>query len=234
MRLKLTVEYDGTGFRGWARQPGARTVEGELRHALAAALRPRRGARGRGSHRHGRARARERRLGRGRGRPAAGAGCRGAERGCCRTTSAVARGGAARRTRSTRASTRARARTATASGGGASGRRSRRGARSGIRGRSTSRRSTANAAGARRRARLPGVHADARRSTSVRAHRPGGAVGRARRGRRRVRDHRRLVPAPHGADARRHDARGPRPRAAARRPARAARAARRPRRTASI
>ena len=34
MRLKLTVEYDGTGFRGWARQPEARTVEGELRRAL--------------------------------------------------------------------------------------------------------------------------------------------------------------------------------------------------------
>jgi tRNA pseudouridine38-40 synthase len=34
VRLKLTVEYDGTGFRGWARQPGARTVEDELRRAL--------------------------------------------------------------------------------------------------------------------------------------------------------------------------------------------------------
>ncbi|MFL5953044.1 MAG: tRNA pseudouridine(38-40) synthase TruA [Gaiellaceae bacterium] len=34
MRLKLTIEYDGTGFRGWARQPGARTVEAELRRAL--------------------------------------------------------------------------------------------------------------------------------------------------------------------------------------------------------
>ena len=34
MRLKLTLEYDGTGFRGWARQPGERTVEGELRSAL--------------------------------------------------------------------------------------------------------------------------------------------------------------------------------------------------------
>ena len=34
MRLKLIVEYDGTGFRGWARQPEARTVEGELRRAL--------------------------------------------------------------------------------------------------------------------------------------------------------------------------------------------------------
>jgi tRNA pseudouridine38-40 synthase len=33
-RLKLTLEYDGTGFRGWAAQPGLRTVEGELRTAL--------------------------------------------------------------------------------------------------------------------------------------------------------------------------------------------------------
>ena len=34
MRLKLTLEYDGGGFRGWAAQPGLRTVEGELRAAL--------------------------------------------------------------------------------------------------------------------------------------------------------------------------------------------------------
>ncbi len=34
MRVKLTIEYDGTAFRGWATQPGERTVEGELRHAL--------------------------------------------------------------------------------------------------------------------------------------------------------------------------------------------------------
>jgi tRNA pseudouridine38-40 synthase len=34
VRLKLTVEYDGTGFRGWARQPGERTVESALRRAL--------------------------------------------------------------------------------------------------------------------------------------------------------------------------------------------------------
>jgi tRNA pseudouridine38-40 synthase len=34
VRLKLTVEYDGTGFRGWASQPELRTVEGELRVAL--------------------------------------------------------------------------------------------------------------------------------------------------------------------------------------------------------
>ena len=34
MRLKLTIEYDGTDFRGWARQPAERTVEGEVRRAL--------------------------------------------------------------------------------------------------------------------------------------------------------------------------------------------------------
>jgi tRNA pseudouridine38-40 synthase len=34
VRVKLTLAYDGTGFRGWARQPGQRTVEGELRQAL--------------------------------------------------------------------------------------------------------------------------------------------------------------------------------------------------------
>jgi tRNA pseudouridine38-40 synthase len=34
VRLKLTLEYDGTGFRGWAAQPGLRTVEGSLRGAL--------------------------------------------------------------------------------------------------------------------------------------------------------------------------------------------------------
>ena len=33
-RLRLTLEYDGTGFRGWARQPGLRTVEGVVRDAL--------------------------------------------------------------------------------------------------------------------------------------------------------------------------------------------------------
>ena len=35
MRLKLTIEYDGAGCRGWAAQPGLRTVEGEMRKALA-------------------------------------------------------------------------------------------------------------------------------------------------------------------------------------------------------
>jgi tRNA pseudouridine38-40 synthase len=34
MRLRLTLEYDGTEFSGWAAQPGKRTVESELRRAL--------------------------------------------------------------------------------------------------------------------------------------------------------------------------------------------------------
>jgi tRNA pseudouridine38-40 synthase len=34
VRLKLTLEYDGTAFRGWAAQPGLRTVEGMLQEAL--------------------------------------------------------------------------------------------------------------------------------------------------------------------------------------------------------
>ena len=34
MILKLTLEYAGTGFHGWARQPGLRTVEGVVREAL--------------------------------------------------------------------------------------------------------------------------------------------------------------------------------------------------------
>ncbi len=38
MRLKLTLEYDGSEFHGWAAQPGLRTVEGELRSALSRVL----------------------------------------------------------------------------------------------------------------------------------------------------------------------------------------------------
>jgi tRNA pseudouridine38-40 synthase len=33
--VRLDIEYDGAGFRGWARQPGLRTVQGELETALA-------------------------------------------------------------------------------------------------------------------------------------------------------------------------------------------------------
>ncbi len=34
MVTKLTIEYDGAGFAGWARQPGERTVQEELERAL--------------------------------------------------------------------------------------------------------------------------------------------------------------------------------------------------------
>jgi tRNA pseudouridine38-40 synthase len=34
MITKLTIEYDGTDFAGWARQPGERTVQGELERVL--------------------------------------------------------------------------------------------------------------------------------------------------------------------------------------------------------
>jgi tRNA pseudouridine38-40 synthase len=34
VRVRLTIEYDGSGFRGWARQPGERTVERVVREAL--------------------------------------------------------------------------------------------------------------------------------------------------------------------------------------------------------
>ncbi|MDY0827939.1 tRNA pseudouridine(38-40) synthase TruA [Microbacterium sp. BG28] len=35
MRIRLDIAYDGTHFRGWARQPGLRTVQGTLEDALA-------------------------------------------------------------------------------------------------------------------------------------------------------------------------------------------------------
>jgi tRNA pseudouridine38-40 synthase len=37
--VRLDIEYDGSNFRGWARQPALRTVEGELETALATVLR---------------------------------------------------------------------------------------------------------------------------------------------------------------------------------------------------
>jgi tRNA pseudouridine38-40 synthase len=39
VRLRLDLSYDGTDFRGWATQPGLRTVQGELEAALARILR---------------------------------------------------------------------------------------------------------------------------------------------------------------------------------------------------
>lgn len=37
-RVRLDLAYDGTDFNGWARQPGQRTVQGELEAALATVL----------------------------------------------------------------------------------------------------------------------------------------------------------------------------------------------------
>ncbi len=39
VRLRIDLAYDGTDFRGWAAQPGLRTVQGELTTALTTVLR---------------------------------------------------------------------------------------------------------------------------------------------------------------------------------------------------
>jgi tRNA pseudouridine38-40 synthase len=39
MRCRLLLEYDGSDFAGWARQPGARTVQDEVERALAVVIR---------------------------------------------------------------------------------------------------------------------------------------------------------------------------------------------------
>ena len=39
MRIRLDIAYDGTHFRGWARQPELRTVQGTLEAALHRVLR---------------------------------------------------------------------------------------------------------------------------------------------------------------------------------------------------
>ena len=39
MRIRIDLAYDGTDFSGWAKQPGLRTVQGDLEDALATVLR---------------------------------------------------------------------------------------------------------------------------------------------------------------------------------------------------
>jgi tRNA pseudouridine38-40 synthase len=39
MSVRLDIEYDGAGFKGWAKQPGLRTVQEEIETALATVLR---------------------------------------------------------------------------------------------------------------------------------------------------------------------------------------------------
>ena len=218
MRLKLTIAYDGTGFRGWARQPGERTVEGELADGARAPLR----------------------VGRGRS-PSPGARTRACTRSrtSSRSTSRAARRrrargrgaqhGAARRHRGRRAP-RPRPRLPRALLGplalvplpdlAPARALAVRGPPLALASRPARPRSGSSACrrDADRRARLPRLHADRdTQHTRLRPHGRGRALARPR-GRVRVRDHRRLVPAPHGAHARRHDARA-RPRRL-RRPAR--------------
>ena len=39
VRLRIDIAYDGSGFHGWARQPGLRSVQAELEEALRTVLR---------------------------------------------------------------------------------------------------------------------------------------------------------------------------------------------------
>lgn len=39
VRVRVDLAYDGTGFAGWARQPGLRTVQGVVEDGLALVLR---------------------------------------------------------------------------------------------------------------------------------------------------------------------------------------------------
>lgn len=39
VRIRFDIAYDGSGFNGWSRQPGQRTVQGEIERALATVFR---------------------------------------------------------------------------------------------------------------------------------------------------------------------------------------------------
>ena len=233
MRLRLTLEYDGTGFRGWAAQPGLRTVEGVLREALGAALPGVVGARDRRPHRYRRPRARPGRLA-----SRSRAGRRRSARPThstpgCPTTSRVA-SRPRRRPTSTRAIRRVRAATATGSTAARAPLAVRDTAAAG--GTPPARRGGARRVGrpTARRARLPRLHADRDAAPGLRPGRRVVRLAPARRdaGAEITAEHRssatwcarwsaRCWSAPGGA------------RRAARGPPRAARPARLPRRGAS-
>ena len=111
-----------------------------------------------------------------------------------------------RRTASTHGSRRGRARTATSCSRAASARRSRRAARSGGRDRVDDEALAAARRTRRRRARLHRVHADRDAARGLPPRRARRAWESVRR-RAPLHHHRGLVPAAHGADARRDDAR---------------------------
>ena len=197
------LEYDGTGFSGWAAQPGLRTVEGEVRTALDEVYESWRGlaVAGRtdaGVHALGQVASFEADGGPPPERAAQ------ALNGVLPTTSP--RSGAKRRPRdSARASRRRRAPTATASGAVASTRRSSGGARSGCRARWTRRHSSRRPRSCPART-TSARHPDRDPARVVRARRQRGKMA-ARRRHSQLHDHRRQLPAPHGSDPGRDDAR---------------------------
>ena len=216
MRMKLTLAYDGTGFRGWAAQPGLRTVgggaAGGARHDLPGLERSRR------RRPHGYAEFTRSPTSRASMPKAARGSSAWPRRSTRRLPDDVAVVSAEEAAPDFNARFDARSRTYRY-----------RVWRSRVRSPFEARRSwwhprpldVAAAAGCRRRLLL-GEH-DFRAFTptrdpaqGVRARRAGRALARGGR-RARVRDHGRLLPAAHGADARRHDGRRRRPRAAARR-----------------
>ena len=226
MRLKLTLAYDGTGSAaGRASPASARSRASCARRSAARLRRRRRARRRRAAPTPACTRSRTSSRSTSSGGPPPRARGRGAERG------------AARRRRRRRAPRRRRAdfhARFSARSRSYRYRIWRRRERSPFevaplalasRARSTCERLERVGRAARRRARLPRVHADRDAARGLRPRRRGRALARPRR-RARVRDHRRLVPAPHGADARRDDARARARRA--RSPPRRARRARPP------
>ena len=232
VRVKLTIEYDGAGFRGWAAQPGERTVEAELQRALDRLYAPGSG----GLAVAGRTDAGVHALANvvsvdvdGGPPPGRAAGALNAFLPPDLAVASVERG-AGRLPRPLRRPVAlvplprlAPPRTVGARGDA-------RALASGAR--STSPRCSAAAAHARRQARLPGLHADGDAALDLRPNGLERALGRGRREPGRVRDHGRLLPAPHGPLAGRHDAPPPGPRATRSQAAREPKPAARPRRTA--